>query len=88
MITSVLHCSMNAVFCRTYRGSDALWWLQRGTAEWLLVFLCCPAASMLRRSALQRRVAGVRVVGVFAQRAGPGAEDEPASREEGAAQQR
>lgn len=43
---------------------------------------------MLRRFALQRRVTGVGVIGVLAQRAGPGAEDEPRSREEGAPQQR
>lgn len=78
---------MNAVFCRSYRSSDALWWLQRRTALWLLLFPCCLTASVLRRFALQRRVTGVGVVGVLTQRAGPGAEDEPRSREEGTSQQ-
>lgn len=43
---------------------------------------------MLGGSALQRRVTRVRVVGVFAQRTGPGAEDKSAARKEGAPQQR
>ena len=46
------------------------------------------AALVLRGPALDGRVAGVRVVGVLAQGAGPGAEDEPPTGEEGAPQQR
>ena len=86
LLTPVLHCSVNAVFC-SY--SDALWWLQWGTTLLPLVFLCRPGApAVLGGSALQGRVAGVGVVGVLAQRAGPGAEDEPRSGEEGASQER
>lgn len=85
-ITFVFHCSMNAVFCRSYREFDALYWLKWRTA--LLVFLSCPTWSMLNWSNLQRRVTGVWVIGVLAQRAGSGAEDESRSREEGKPQQR
>lgn len=42
----------------------------------------------MRRFAVQRRVAGVRVLGVLAKRAGPGAVDEPVAWKEGASEQR
>lgn len=47
-----------------------------------------PLPAVMGRPALQRRVAGVRVVGVVAQGAGPGAEDEAPAWEEGPAEQR
>lgn len=79
--TSALHCCVNAVFCG---DADALWWLQWGPALWLLLLLLFP---LLSWSALQRRVAGVGVVGVFTQGAGSGAEDEAGPGQEGSPQQ-
>lgn len=83
----VYHCIPPTVFFLCSKNTDfgALWWLQWRTA---LQFFCCPTAPMLRRSVLQRRVTGVRVVGVFAQRTGPGAEDKSSARKKGAPQQR
>lgn len=78
--TSALHCCVNAVFCG---DADALWWLQWGPALRLLLLLF----PLLSWSALQRRVAGVGVVGVFTQGAGSGAEDEAGPGQEGSPQQ-
>lgn len=77
--------TVDAVFCSDDAGVDAPWRLQRRTA---LLFFRGPTAAALRGSALHRRVAGVRVVGVFPQRTGPGAKDKPSAGEEGAPQQR
>ena len=54
----------------------------------MLDFIRPLAALVLRGPALDGRVAGVRVVGVLPQGAGPGAEDEPPAGQEGPPQQR
>ena len=78
---------MSAIFPRDREDVGALRWLLRGAALWLLDLVCRLTAPVLQRPALQGRVAGVGVVGVLPQGAGPGAEDEAPPWEEGPAQQ-
>lgn len=81
--TSIVH---RGVLGRS-RSCHTPQWLQWRTTLWVLPLVAGAVAPLLGRLALQRRVAGVRVVGVVPERAGPRAEDETPARQEGSAQQ-